>query len=154
MSETVHGTAVLVGAEGVLIRGKSGSGKSALALALIQRGGWLIADDRLTLSSCHGRLVGSAPGATAGLIELRGRGLIKVPFERSGVIRLVVDIVGSEGLERMPEAPQLTATLLGIELPRQPVPAATEPAVMLVETALGTDRRSPTGGLRMATVSG
>ena len=57
MSETVHATAVLVGADGVLIRGESGAGKSALALALIERGARLIADDRLMLSACHGRLV-------------------------------------------------------------------------------------------------
>ena len=77
MSETVHATAVLVGADGVLIRGESGSGKSALALALIERGARLIADDRLTLSGCHGRIVATAPGATAGLIELRGRGIVE-----------------------------------------------------------------------------
>ncbi len=153
MSETVHGTALLFGADGVLIRGESGSGKSALALQLIRRGGRLIADDRLTLSSCHGRLVASAPSATAGLIELRGRGLVKVPHERSGVIRLVVDIVAEngggdpEGLERMPEAHQLTATLLGIALPRQPVPTATERAVVLVETALGALSSQPDRGL-------
>ena len=143
MSETVHATAVLVGADGVLIRGPSGSGKSALAQALIRRGGRLIADDRLTLSNCHGRLVASAPFATAGLIELRGRGLVSVPHEPSGVIRLVADIVETEGLERMPEAHQLTATFLGIALPRQPVPDATERAVVLVEAALETLSSQP-----------
>ena len=152
MSETVHGTAVLFGADGVLIRGASGSGKSALALQLIRQGGRLIADDRLTLSRCHGRLVASAPFATAGLIELRGRGLVKVPHERSGVVRLVVDIVAedeadSEGLERMPEAHQLTAELLGIALPCQPVPAVTERAVVLVEAALGAVSSQPDRGL-------
>ncbi len=159
MSETVHATAVLVGADGVLIRGELGSGKSSLALALMQRGSRLIADDRLTLSSCHGRLVASAPSATAGLVELRGHGLLNVPHEPSGVIRLIVDVVDAEGadpegLERMPEAHQLTATILGIRLPRQPVPTATERAVVLVETALGAYRRRPTEGLRTATVSG
>ncbi len=136
MSEAVHGTAVLVGADGVLIRGESGSGKSALALSLIGRGARLIADDRLTLSSCHGRIVASAPRATAGLIELRGRGILSVPHETSGVIRLVVDIVDEDGLERLPEEHQLTTALLGIALPRQPVPPATERAAALVEAAL------------------
>jgi HPr kinase/phosphorylase len=141
MSETVHGTAVLVGADGVLIRGTSGSGKSALALRLLEDGGRLVADDQVTLSSCHGRLVASAPHATAGLIELRGRGLITVPYERSAVIRLVADVIDAEedagGLERMPEAHQLTETLLGIALPRQPVPGRPEEAIPLVRAALG-----------------
>ena len=145
MSETVHATAVLVGADGVLIRGESGAGKSALALALIERGGRLIADDRLTLSVCHGRIVASAAQATSGMIELRGRGVISVAHERSGVIRLIADIVDDEGLERMPEQHQLSATLAGIVLPRQPVPAATERAVRLVEAALGASKSQPNG---------
>lgn len=145
MSETVHATAVLVGADGVLIRGEAGAGKSALALALIERGGRLIADDRLTLSVCHDRVVASAPQATLGLIELRGRGVISVAHERSGVIRLIADIVDEEGLERMPEQHQLSATLVGIVLPRQPVPAATDRAVRLVEAALGASKSQPNG---------
>jgi serine kinase of HPr protein (carbohydrate metabolism regulator) len=140
MSETVHATAVLIGADGVLIRGDSGAGKSALALALIERGGRLIADDRLTLSACHDRVVASAPQATLGKIELRGLGVISVPHERSGVIRLVADIVDEEGLERMPEQHQLSTTLVGIALPRQPVPAATERAVRLVDAALSASK--------------
>lgn len=140
MSETVHATAVLVGAQGVLIRGESGAGKSALALALIERGGRLIADDRLTLSVCHDRVVASAPQATLGMIELRGRGVISVAHERAGVIRLIADIVDEEGLDRMPEQHQLSATIAGIVLPRQPVPAATERAVRLVETALSASK--------------
>lgn len=140
MSETVHGTAVLVGADGVLIRGESGAGKSALALALIERGGRLIADDRLTLSALNDRVVASAPQATLGKIELRGLGVISVPHERSGVIRLVADIVDEEGLERMPEQHQLSTTLVGIALPRQPVPTATDRAVRLVEAALSASK--------------
>jgi serine kinase of HPr protein (carbohydrate metabolism regulator) len=147
MSETVHGTAVLVGASGVLIRGESGTGKSALALALIERGGRLIADDRLTLSNCNGRLVASAPRATAGLVELRGRGLLSLPHEQSGVIRLVVDIVEDEGLERMPEGDQLTITLLGVALDRQPVPAATDRALPLVAASIAALAERPGKGL-------
>ena len=149
MSESVHATALLVGADGVLIRGESGAGKSALALALIERGARLIADDRLTLSACHGRLLATAPAATAGRIELRGRGLATVPHEQSGVIRLVADIVGEEGLERMPEPHHLSVMLLGIALPRQPVPGATERAVRLVASAFAAFTPSDDGGLRL-----
>jgi HPr kinase/phosphorylase len=148
MSETVHATAVLVGGDGVLIRGESGAGKSALALALIDAGARLIADDRLTLSACHDRLVATAPKATLGMIELRGRGVINVPHERSGIIRLVADILRDEGLERMPEAHQLTASLLGITLPRQPVPAEIDRAVRLLKAALDASKSRPDLGLR------
>jgi serine kinase of HPr protein (carbohydrate metabolism regulator) len=139
MSETVHATAVLVGASGVLIRGGSGRGKSTLALALIERGARLIADDRVTLSCVHKRVLATAPRATAGLIELRGRGILRVPAEPAGIIRLLVDMVDEDGLERMPEGSQLTATLLGVDIPRQPVPAAEASAVRLVEAALAHD---------------
>ena len=148
MSETVHATAVLVGSDGILIRGESGAGKSALALALIESGGRLIADDRLTLSACHDRLVATAPKATLGLIELRGRGVIRVPHERSGVIRLLADIVDEEELDRMPEEHQLTASFLGVQLPRQPVPASTEQAVRLLRAALDASKSRPELGLR------
>jgi serine kinase of HPr protein (carbohydrate metabolism regulator) len=148
MSETVHATAVLVGSDGVLIRGESGAGKSALALTLIEAGGRLIADDRLTLSACNDRLVATALGTTLGLIELRGRGVIRVPHERSAVIRLVADIVDDEELERMPEDHQLTASVLGIQLPRQPVPASTERAARLLRAALDASKSRPELGLR------
>jgi len=150
MSETVHGTAVLVGSKGVLIRGESGSGKSLLALALIERGGKLIADDRLTLSAVNGRLVATPPAPIAGKIELRGYGLVAVPHERGCVVHLIADIVGEEGLERMPEPHQLSATLLGIALPRQPVPEAPDRGVRLVEAALTGLSSSPNEGLRSA----
>ncbi len=152
MSESVHGTAILVGADGVLIRGESGAGKSALALALIERGARLIADDQLTLSACHGRIVATAPAAIAGRIELRGRGLISVPHEQGGVIRLVVDIVDEDGLERMPEPHHLSTMLLGVTLPRQPVPGSTERALRLVASALAAFTPSEDGGLRLVQV--
>jgi HPr kinase/phosphorylase len=148
MSETVHGTAVLAGAQGVLIRGPSGAGKSSLALALIGRGGRLIADDQVHLSACHGRLLATAPGAVRGRIELRGRGLISVAHEQSALIRLLVDIVPDEGLERLPEDHQLTEDVLGVTLSRQPVPATHDLARALVFAALRA--LSPGGNMACA----
>jgi len=154
MAETLHATAVLAGVNGLLIRGPSGSGKSSLALALIERDARLVADDRVHVAACGGRLVAGAPARISGRLELRGRGLIDVPRERNCVLRLVVDIVSDEALERMPQDDQLITMLLGIELPRQPVPAAPERALTLVGAAL--DALSPGGniGLRSARVWG
>lgn len=150
MPEAAHGTAVLVGAHGVLIRGAPGTGKSMLAHALIARGARLIADDRVWLSARSGRVIAGVPAAIAGLMELRGRGLVAVPHERFGVIHLVADFVAEEELDRMPDAPQLSTALLDITLPRQPIPAASERALPLIEAALAA--LSPTGnmGLRSA----
>lgn len=136
MSETVHGTAVLVGAHGVLLRGRSGAGKSLLASILIERGARLVADDRVHLSACHGRLVATVPGAITGRLELRGRGIVSVPFERAAIIRLVVDLVDEGLLERLPDAKEFTCRLLGLELPRQPVKDAAGTSVLLIGTAL------------------
>jgi HPr kinase/phosphorylase len=150
MSEFAHGTAVLVGAQGVLIRGAPGTGKSTLAHALVARGARLIADDRVWLSARSGRVIAGVPAAIAGLMELRGRGLITVPHERFGVIHLVADFVGEEELERMPHTTQLSTALLDITLPRQPVPAAPERALRLIEAALAGLSRTGNMGLRSA----
>lgn len=96
-----------------MILGMSGSGKSGLALALIGRGGQLVADDRVVLTRRQETLVASAPPAIAGLIEARGLGLLRVPAIPEAPLALAVD------LDRPTEArmPQRVAiTLLGVNL--------------------------------------
>jgi HPr kinase/phosphorylase len=154
VSETVHGAALVAGAQGVLLRGRPGSGKSALAARLIGRGARLVADDRVHLSACHGRLVASAVTPLAGRLELRGRGLMPMPAERSAVIRLVVDCVAEVELERLPEEHHLTTVILGLALPRQPVPGASDQALMLVEAALAALAPQRSMNLRSARVWG
>ena len=136
MSEPIHATAVLAGAHGILIRGPSGAGKSALALAMTERGATLVADDRVFLSAVNGRLLATAPAATSGMVELRGRGIVRREHERNVVVSLVVDIVGAESVERMAEESELATEILGIGIPRQPVSAGSEGAVKLIEAAL------------------
>jgi HPr kinase/phosphorylase len=150
MSETVQATAVLAGASGVLIRGAAGTGKSLLVWQLIERGATLVADDRVHLSACHGRVIATALGATLGKIELRGRGIIAAPYERSAVIRLIVDIVNEDALERMPEDHEFFTMIMGVILPRQPVPARSGRAPMLVEAALRALSPHCNMGLRSA----
>ncbi len=152
MSEIVHGTALLIASQGVLIRGRSGAGKSMLAQAFIERGARLIADDRVGLAACNGRVVATAPAAIAGLMELRGRGLVAVPHERFAIIGLVADIMSEEPLQRMPETDELTVEVLGIALPRQPVPTGIEHARRLIEAALAAQLLRRNMGLRSAQV--
>jgi serine kinase of HPr protein (carbohydrate metabolism regulator) len=119
----VHGSGVVAGGSGILLRGPSGSGKSILALLLIaEMDGRLVADDRLDLVRDDGEVMMSPPEAIAGMIELRGRGLIQLPYERRAAVRLIVDLVPE--LIRMPEESSFVTDLMGLPLPRCPVPQA------------------------------
>lgn len=135
-SPTIHASAVLVGARAVLIRGPSGCGKSRLALELIQaarsgalRFARLVGDDRVHVEAAHGRLLVRPAATLAGLIEVRGVGIIKLPHEPSAVVGLVADLAADT--ERLPDAPQQRTELEGIALPRLAV-AAGEPALPAV----------------------
>ncbi|HXC55255.1 MAG TPA: hypothetical protein VNU97_08175 [Rhizomicrobium sp.] len=97
----IHATCVRLGRAGVLLLGRSGAGKSDLALRLIGRGAVLVSDDRCDLSVVRGALVAQAPKTIAGLLEVRGLGIVAVPHLRSARIALVVDL--SARAERLPE---------------------------------------------------
>jgi HPr kinase/phosphorylase len=134
---TVHASAVLVGPRAVLIRGPSGSGKSQLALELIEMArarllpfARLVADDRVYLEAAHGRLLARPAETLAGLIEVRGTGLMRLAYEASAVVGLVVDLAAADA-QRLPEAASRRAEIDGIELPRLAVAsgAAALPAV-------------------------
>jgi HPr kinase/phosphorylase len=120
---TLHASCVLVGDAGVLIRGRSGSGKTALALALLtkahalRRFARLVGDDRIVLQAAHGRLVAAPHPAIAGVAERRGLGLVPLAHEPRAIIRLVVDCLGEEPA-RMPEPEALVTVLEGLTLPR------------------------------------
>jgi HPr kinase/phosphorylase len=139
---TIHATCLLLGPIGILVRGASGSGKTGLALALIDhmegRGGFarLVADDRVAVAAHHGRLVARAPEEIAGLVELRGLGIVRLRSEPAAVVRLVVDIV--EEIERMPSDGTSRALLDSVSLPRIEVPRNRDQAMLLVMAALGT----------------
>jgi hypothetical protein len=120
---SVHASAVLVGPRAVLIRGGSGSGKSRLALALLQaaRDGRLpfarlVADDRTRLQAANGRLLARPVPELAELIEVRGVGIRQMPYEPVAAVFMVVDIMDDP--PRMPDAGDLTVTIDGISLPR------------------------------------
>ena len=112
----VHGTAVALGGDGVLLRGPSGSGKSDLALRLIAEGARLVSDDQTELRRLGDQVRMSAPATIVGQIEIRGVGIVKLPAIPSARLTLVVDLVPRDAIERMPE-PQ-TCTLLDLEFPR------------------------------------
>jgi hypothetical protein len=86
---------------GVLLLGESGSGKSRTALQLIARGAVLVADDRVELFARDGRLWARAPSRLAGLIEVRGLGIVALPFVPEARIALAVKLVPAARAPRM-----------------------------------------------------
>jgi serine kinase of HPr protein (carbohydrate metabolism regulator) len=134
---SIHASAVLVGPRAILIRGASGSGKSQLALALIQaaqagilRFARLVADDRALLVKHHGRIVVRPVAALAGLIEVRGLGIRRLPHETAAVLGCVVDLAAPD-TKRLPAPPEREITLDGITFPRLGI-APGEPALPVV----------------------
>ncbi|WIJ25015.1 HPr kinase/phosphorylase [Devosia sp. RR2S18] len=122
----VHGTGLVLGDTGVLLRGPSGAGKSVLALSLLDR--WegrnlsahLVSDDRVDLTLADDLLVMAAPAQIAGLIELRGRGIVQRPHRSPAPLHLVIDLVPD--FTRMLEEDALVTELLGMSLARAPIP--------------------------------
>jgi RNase adaptor protein for sRNA GlmZ degradation len=127
----VHATTVEVEGTGVLIRGPSGSGKSDLALRLIDRGWRLVADDRVALSACDGRLHAAAPATIAGLIEVRGVGLCKEASVPAPVA-LAIDLAAPP--DRLPEPGRYTHD--GLSVPLIALDPFGESAPLRVERAL------------------
>ena len=128
-SELVHATLVKVSTFGVLILGPSGAGKSALALALIDQSGRgtgsaslsarLVADDQVCLRRDRTTLQihGSPPGALAGLLEIRGLGIVYVKHEPECRVDLVVRIKEENKIERLPDFPDARHEILGQAIP-------------------------------------
>jgi len=125
-TQNIHGAGLMIDGTGLLLRGNSGSGKSVLALDLLDwatgKGldAFLVADDRLEVTERDGGLLMQAPHAIAGKIELRGRGIVERPHIAVAPVHLVIDLV--DRLERLVEEDQLVTSLMGVEVTRSPVP--------------------------------
>ncbi len=125
----VHATAVAIGAHAVLLTGASGRGKSDLALRLIDRGAVLIADDQVLLDT---QLHASPPPTLAGLIEVRGVGIIRLPWAAGIAVALIADLDAVP--ERLPEP--MTRVLLGRTVPVVALTALEPSAPLKLERAL------------------
>ena len=139
---SVHASAVLVGARAALIRGPSGAGKSRLALALLRAAetgrppfALLVADDRCHLAPQHGRLLVRPAEKLAGLIEVHGLGIRRLPHEPVAVVGLVVDLAAPDG-ERLPAPAGRRVTIEGIELERLAVAAGADPLPLVLAALL------------------
>ncbi len=97
----VHATCVELYGLGVLLRGPSGSGKSDLALRLIDGGARLVADDQVVLTAEAGGIQAAAPIQIAGRIEVRGVGIVEVATIDTAPVVLVVELVAPADVPRL-----------------------------------------------------
>jgi HPr kinase/phosphorylase len=143
LSDTVliHATAVAIASEAILLRGPSGSGKSDLALRLIDGGAQLVADDQTLLRRVGDRVLASAPAAIAGLLEVRGVGIVKMETTDLAPLVLIADLVLSGDVERLPE--RRVETILGLCVPvidLAPFEASAAAKLRLLRRALAAGR--------------
>lgn len=129
----VYGTCVALGGRAAILQGPSGSGKSDLALrfltmqvnldALTGAGGaaagqpMLVSDDQVIVRSCEGRLLVRPPGAIAGKLEVRGMGIVDVPYRAEAELLLMVALTPPENVPRIPGDARPVVMLLGRPTP-------------------------------------
>ena len=124
----VHGTTIAYGNRAILLRGKPGSGKSSLALRVMETSGnglgkslmtaRLVADDQTLLTVTSGKLLATAPPNLQGLLEVRGIGIVAVDYVAEAELALVADLVPSHEISRLPDPAEATTQLLGTSFPR------------------------------------
>jgi serine kinase of HPr protein (carbohydrate metabolism regulator) len=137
-----HCNVVEIAGKGILIEGPAGSGKTSLALGLVdaarQRGidAHFVADDQALLTIEDGRVIASTPPPIAGLAEIRGHGIVRLAHRPQTSIELVIAMVNDDGIERMPA--KATTEVLGTELPAIAVPVRHEAqAIRIILASLG-----------------
>ena len=137
-SETIHASCVAIKGRAVLIEGRSGEGKSDLALRLIDRGAALVADDRTICLRQDGRLIASPPATIAGRIEVRGLGIVEMPHVERVPVDLLIVILDAP--PRFPEDKRVRR-IAGVDVPVLAL-AALEPSAP-IKTELALARMQP-----------
>ena len=132
-SENLHASIVALDGRGVLISGPSGSGKSDLALRLLDRGFVLVSDDRTIVRKEGSRLIASAPETIRGKLEVRGVGIVEMEHQRDVPIALVVELTSD--IQRLPDEGR-ERLILGAAVPLINVDAMTASAPSKVAVAL------------------
>ena len=140
---TIHASAVLIGPKAALIRGPAGFGKSRLVWDLLQSAlpfTRLVADDRAHVEACAGRLLVRPAPALAGMLEIRGLGIRRLPYEGVAAVGLVVDLA-AEDAARQPGQEAGKAVIGGVSLPR----LAVAPGIPALAMLLALLKTSPAG---------
>ena len=132
-SEILHATTVALDGRAVIISGRSGSGKSDLALRLFDRGFLLVSDDQTYVRAADGKLIASAPPAIRGKIEVRGVGIVEVDCLDEVPVCLAIELTSK--IERLP-AEGRSQMILGVDIPVVSIDAMTASAPAKVALAL------------------
>ena len=132
-SETLHVSCVAKDGRAILISGRSGSGKSDLALRLIDRGAKLVSDDYTSVQRVAGRLCAKAPASIQGRIEVRGLGILTLETVSDAAVCLYVDL--ERDVERLPPVRE-TIRIAGIDVPLIAANGLEASAPVKVEMAL------------------
>ena len=132
-SENLHASCVAKDGRAVLISGASGSGKSDLALRLLDRGFTLVSDDRTIVRKEGGKLVSSSPLTIKGKLEIRGIGIVDMDNISDVPVALVVELTSD--IQRLPDDSQ-SRLILGIDVPMVTIDAMTASAPSKVAVAL------------------
>ena len=132
-SENLHASTVALEGRAVLISGPSGSGKSDLALRLLDRGFTLVSDDRTIVRKDGDRLFASAPPNIAGKLEVRGIGIVDVEATDDVPVALVVELTSD--MQRLPDDSR-ERLILGVSVPLVTIDAVTASAPSKVALAL------------------
>jgi serine kinase of HPr protein (carbohydrate metabolism regulator) len=111
----IHATCVACDGRAVLLCGAPGSGKSDLALRLIDAGARLVADDQVILRTENDALIAAAPPTIAGRMEVRGIGIVVVPHVAAAPVVLAVELVAAAAVPRLPAPAR--RIFLGVSLP-------------------------------------
>ncbi len=135
--KSIHGSSVVLEDNGVMITGESGSGKSDLALRLIDNGATLISDDVTICKKKTDEIYLFCPVQTKGLLEVREVGIVTVPFVEKVKLKMVVKLT-DEHLERLPD--QKFLKILGIKIPLLRIDGKSTSAVAKIKVKLNEIR--------------
>jgi len=132
-SENIHASTVARDGRAVLICGPSGSGKSDLALRLLDRGFTLVSDDRTIVRKEGSRLIASAPPTIKGKLEVRGVGIVEMPTVSDVRVALIAELTSD--IQRLPDDGQ-ERLVMGLAIPLVSIDAMTASAPSKIALAL------------------